>query len=62
VENHVLYPIVMQRALGVNPLAVVIALFVGARLAGIIGLLLAVPTVLVLLEYLSDVEKSKNRI
>lgn len=44
-EGHVLQPLVMGRAVSVHPLAVVLAIAAGAVLAGIIGALLAVPTV-----------------
>jgi predicted PurR-regulated permease PerM len=44
-EGHVLQPLVMGRAVSVHPLAVVLAIAAGAVLAGIVGALLAVPTV-----------------
>lgn len=44
-EGHVLQPLVMGRAVSVHPLAVVLAIAGGAVLAGIVGALLAVPTV-----------------
>jgi predicted PurR-regulated permease PerM len=44
-EAHVLQPLVMGRAVSVHPLAVVLAIAAGAVLAGIVGALLAVPTV-----------------
>ena len=44
-EGHVLQPLVMGRAVSIHPLAVVLAIAAGAVLAGIIGALLAVPTV-----------------
>lgn len=45
VEGHVLQPLVMGRAVSVHPLAVVLAIAAGSVLAGIVGALLAVPTV-----------------
>lgn len=42
-ESHLLQPIVMSRAVALHPLAIVLALTVGAIVAGIIGALLAVP-------------------
>ncbi len=45
VEGHVLQPLVMGRAVSIHPLAVVLAIATGAVLAGIVGALLAVPTV-----------------
>jgi predicted PurR-regulated permease PerM len=47
-EAHVLQPLVMGRAVSVHPLAVVLAIAAGGFLAGIVGALLAVPTVAVL--------------
>ncbi|KAA1251284.1 AI-2E family transporter [Mycobacterium simiae] len=45
VEAHVLQPLVMGRAVSIHPLAVVLAISTGGVLAGIVGALLAVPTV-----------------
>ena len=44
-EAHLLQPLVMGRAVSIHPLAVVLAISTGAVLAGIVGALLAVPTV-----------------
>jgi predicted PurR-regulated permease PerM len=44
-EGHVLQPLVMGRAVSIHPLAVVLAIAGGGVLAGIVGALLAVPTV-----------------
>ncbi len=43
VEGHVLVPMVMRNAVGLPPFVVIIALLVGAAVAGLIGALLAVP-------------------
>lgn len=42
-ESHVLVPNVMKRAVGLSPVAIIFALLVGAKLLGILGLLMAVP-------------------
>lgn len=42
-ENHVIVPKVMQRAVGLNPVVVIIVLLTGAKLAGVLGALLAIP-------------------
>ncbi len=44
-ENTLLVPKVMQRAVGLNPVVVIIAIMIGANLMGIIGALLAIPFV-----------------
>jgi predicted PurR-regulated permease PerM len=43
VENHVLYPIVYSRTVALSPLAILIAVLIGASLAGILGALGAIP-------------------
>jgi len=45
IETHLLQPLVMGRAVSIHPLAVVLAISTGGVLAGIVGALLAVPTV-----------------
>ncbi len=42
-EGYVLVPKVMEKTVGTSPLVVLLALLVGFKLAGILGLLLAVP-------------------
>jgi len=44
-EGHVLQPLVMGRAVSIHPLAVVLEISVGGVIAGIVGALLAVPTI-----------------
>jgi predicted PurR-regulated permease PerM len=43
VENHVLQPVVYGRTVQLSPLAVLIAVLVGAELAGVLGALAAIP-------------------
>ncbi len=43
VENNILVPKVMQRAVGLNPIISIIALLIGAKVAGIVGVVLAIP-------------------
>jgi predicted PurR-regulated permease PerM len=47
-ENHVLVPKIMERQVGVSPVGVIIALLVGGTLLGVLGAILAVPTVAIL--------------
>jgi len=42
-ENNLLVPKIMQKAVGLNPIISIVALLVGARLAGIVGAILAIP-------------------
>ena len=42
-ENNIIVPKVMQRAVWLNPLVIIVVLLVGARFAGVVGAILAVP-------------------
>lgn len=59
-ESHIIVPQVMKRAVGLNPLLVIISVAVGTRLLGVGGALLAVPiavVIQVLVKYLLKVEE-----
>jgi predicted PurR-regulated permease PerM len=43
VENHVLLPVVYGRTVDLSPLAVLVALLIGAEIAGVLGALAAIP-------------------
>ena len=43
VENHLLQPLIYGRAVQLSPLAVLIAVLIGASIAGILGALAAIP-------------------
>lgn len=45
IENNVLVPRIMGHSLNLHPLVVLIAAIIGAQTAGLLGLLLAAPTV-----------------
>jgi predicted PurR-regulated permease PerM len=47
-ENHVVVPQVMKKAVGLNPLVVILAVAIGGKLLGIVGALLAVPIAVVI--------------
>ena len=54
-ENHLIVPQVMGKAVGINPLVVILAIAVGGRLLGIGGALLAVPIVVVAQIIVTDI-------
>jgi predicted PurR-regulated permease PerM len=53
-QAHVLAPVLMGRAVGMHPLVIVIALFVGVEALGFYGALLAVPIAVVLQTLLDE--------
>ena len=59
-ENHLLVPKVMQKAVGLNPVIIIVAILAGAKLAGILGVLIAIPVVTVLSVFVQDVLAKKN--
>jgi len=58
-ESHLLVPFVMKKTVGISPVVVVIALLAGSQIAGLIGIILAVPTAVVLQELIEDWERRK---
>ena len=50
----------MRRTVGLNPLVIILALLVGARLSGILGMFLAVPLASILVELLIDLDDKKR--
>jgi predicted PurR-regulated permease PerM len=58
-ENHLIYPLVVRKVVGVSPIMVIIALIIGAKLAGFLGILLSVPIAAALMEFADDVQKEK---
>jgi len=58
-ENQLIYPMVVRKIVGVPPLISILALIVGYKLAGFVGLLISVPLATMLIEFLNDVEKNK---
>lgn len=54
VENHILVPKVMQKAVGLNPVYVIIALLVGYKLGGVLGVVLSVPAATALSVFIRD--------
>ncbi len=59
-ENHLIVPQVMKRAVGLNPLVVILAIAIGSRLLGISGALLAVPIAVVIQIIASEIIEGKK--
>ncbi len=59
-ENHLLYPLVVKKIVGVPALLVILSLIVGGTLAGFLGILLSVPIAAALMEFLDDIGKKKH--
>src|SRR5204863_9594589 len=60
IENHLLQPIVYGRTVQLSPLAVLIAVLIGAELAGVLGALAAIPVAGALQVILVDFLRSRR--
>jgi len=60
-ESQLIYPLVVKKVVGVPPIISIIALIVGAKIAGFLGIILSVPVAAVLMELLNDFEMSKSK-
>lgn len=58
-ENHIIYPMVVKKVVGVPPMVSILALVIGGKLAGFLGILIAVPVAAVIMEFVSDIEEEK---
>ena len=59
-ENHLIYPLVVRKVVGVSPIVVIISLIIGAKFAGFLGIILAIPVATALMEFASDIQKEKE--
>jgi predicted PurR-regulated permease PerM len=59
-EGYVLAPYIVNRVIGVSPLVVILSVLIGGELAGVWGVLIAVPVAVGLLEYIGDREKTEE--
>jgi len=59
-ENHIIVPQVMRKAVGLNPLVSLIALLVGVKLAGIMGAILAIPVVTAAKVLIDDLSNGRS--
>lgn len=57
-ENNLIVPLIMKKAVGLNPIATLMALIVGGKIGGVLGILLAIPLMLFLETILLELTKS----
>lgn len=60
-EAHLIYPLVVKKIVGIPPLLVILALLIGFKLFGFLGVLLSVPIAGAIQELVSDIEREKAR-
>ena len=62
IEAYVFVPLINKRTTGISPLMVILALLIGAELAGFWGLVLAMPVSLFVLEFMNDTHTKKEEL
>lgn len=60
IENNVVVPYVMKRAVGLHPIITLIALTIGGKLGGFLGILLSIPLALFVESIMTEWYKTKN--
>jgi predicted PurR-regulated permease PerM len=60
IEAYIISPLVIGKVVGLNPIVVIVALLVGGKLAGVFGMVLAVPLAAVFAEILRDIVKKRK--
>jgi predicted PurR-regulated permease PerM len=56
-ENNLIVPIIMKKVTGLHPIITLIAMVIGGKLAGVMGVLLAVPTTMFIETILIESQK-----
>jgi predicted PurR-regulated permease PerM len=59
-ESHVIVPQIMKKAVGLNPVVVILALLIGAKLGGTIGAILSVPIATALGVFVQDLAEGRK--
>lgn len=59
-ENNLIVPKVMEKAVGIDPLATILSLMIGAKLMGALGAFLAVPFILLLKIIILDLYQNRE--
>lgn len=56
-ENYLIVPLVMKNKVDLNPLLTIVVLFIGGRIFGVIGMILAVPITAILISWWKEQKK-----
>ena len=60
-ENYVFVPKIMERSTGVSPIVTLLSLAIGFKLAGIVGMIIGVPIVIILQTLFQKTSLSASR-
>jgi predicted PurR-regulated permease PerM len=60
-ENNLFVPIIMKKATGLNPIVVILAMLVGNKFLGIVGIIISIPLAAILSIFLEDILVKKEK-
>lgn len=61
IENNLLVPKIMERAVGLNPVIVIIAITIGAHIMGVVGALLSIPFISFLIVVYNSITQTSRK-
>lgn len=59
-EVFLFAPLIIKKIVGLSPIVIILSVVVGFELGGIWGAILAIPLTVIVMEYLSDIERDKS--
>ena len=60
IEVHILVPNLMKKAVGMDPVIAILALLIGFQLAGMLGIVMAIPVMVIIIEAGSDIINTRK--
>jgi predicted PurR-regulated permease PerM len=60
VLTGIIYPLVVRKIVGIPPVITILALVIGAKIAGFMGIILSVPIASIIIEILNDIDQKKR--
>jgi len=58
-EVFLFAPLIIKKIVGLSPIVIILSVLMGFELDGIWGAVLAIPVAIIIMEFLSDIEKNK---
>jgi len=59
-EVFLFSPLIIKKIVGLSPIVIILAVVIGFELGGVWGAILSIPMSVILMEFLSDIEKDKT--
>ncbi|MEK7128445.1 MAG: AI-2E family transporter [Patescibacteria group bacterium] len=59
-EVFLFAPLIIKKIVGLSPIVIILSVLIGFELGGVWGAILAIPLAVIVMEFLSDIEKNKN--